>query len=904
MESSLLATKLHCPSLPTRWVERPYLSQRLNDGLAFNRQITLVSAPAGFGKTTCISEWVNTLDRWPVAWLSLDSSDDDPGRFFSYFIATLQQIDENLGREIGGVLRAGQLPPGEVIAVSLINDILDVEDRFLVVLDDFHVIQDRFILDVLETLVANLPQPLHLILLTREDPPLPLARFRANNLLTEIRAKDLRFNHRDAARFLNEVMGLSLSEQDVTILENKTEGWIVGLQLAGLSIQDRADPSGFIANLTGSHRFILSYLTEEVLNRQPEAIQRFLRQTAILDKLTGDLCDAVTGRSDSRTLLEQLYNTNLFLVSLDDEQRWYRYYHLFRDTLQKDQTPELHQRASRWYAASGMGSEAVEHALAAEDYQMAVDLLETHAMNLIMQGYIKTVNGWVEKIPPEWDSHSPRTNLAFAWMHSLRGAYAQAAPYLERLQTILSNESVEDSSLKAEWLVLQSLKLYMQGQPENCLDMAAQALDITPEQNRRVRSLAYYALACAHQQMEDYPQAIEAYQMAIQLGRGGENLTAEMMSIISLAQMAFDQGQLHRAYEITTPVSERLDRSDSLPPICAVIYGVLGEVYHQWYQLDQAVYYTRRTLQLCTLGAINTGVIFSHVALSRLYQLGGNIEAAAREIQTAANMVQAGAPDHFWQEIVPQQVWVYLEQGRPAAAQMALQRMGFSFEDGFGFAYPDLPPGQAIPYSIGILYNGGLRFLLHQARANGDPARLKPGIELADRLITRAIQGQSILIALETLLLRAQMYAMLGDDQASRADYVRVLELAEPEGFIGIFVEQGPPVAEALANLIKYEESVSTDYVERILVAFSGSQQEVGQPPVEAGSGRLVEPLTDREMEVLRLMADGLKYQEIADKLFISLNTVRYHVKALYGKLDVNNRTQAIEAARQLQVLD
>jgi LuxR family maltose regulon positive regulatory protein len=918
MKASLLATKLHRPTLPTKWVQRPHLSRRLDGGLDFNRQITLVSAPAGFGKTTCVSEWVDSLEGWPVSWLSLDSSDDDPGRFFAYFLAALQKIDKGLGREISGVLHSGQLPPGEVIAATLVNDILEMGERFLLVLDDFHMVQDRFILDVLEKLVTNLPQPLHLVLLTREDPPLPLARFRANNLLTEIRAKDLRFSSRDTGRLLNEVMGLSLSQADIAVLEDKTEGWVAGLQLAGLSIQDRANPSSFIATLSGSHRFILSYLTEEVLNRQPDDIQRFLLQTSILDKLTGDLCDAVTGRSDSHGLLEQLYHTNLFLVPLDDDQRWYRYYHLFADLLrdhqnrrQKDKTSELHQRASRWYAQADMGSEAIQHALAAEDYAMAVGLLETYAMGMVMQGYAKTVNGWVQKIPAEWASHSPRTNLAFAWMHFLRGAYAQAAPYMERLQTILADGSEEDSSLKAEWLVLQSLRLYMQGQLEDCLDMAAQALDITPEQDSRVRSLAYYALACAHQSMEDYPQAVEAFQTSIQLGRAGDNLTAEMMSTISLAQMAFDQGQLHLAFEMTAPVSEQVDQSDSLPPICAVIYGVLGEVYYQWYQLDQALYYTRRTLQLCTLGAINTGMIFSRVFLSRLFLVEGNLEAAAREIQAAVDMVQAEAPESFWQEIVPQQVRVTLDRGRPAAAQMALQRMGFSFEDGFSF--PDLPPGQGIPYPIGTLYNSGLRFLLHQARANRDPASLRPGIELANRMITRAIRGQSILIALETLLLRAQMYAVLGDGSASRADYVRVLELAEPEGFIGIFVEQGPPVAEALAELVKYNrpENVNPDYVERILAAFSGSQPpgtiqtESPAPDVPVGAGPvvLVEPLTDREIEVLRLMAEGLKYKEIADRLFISLNTVRYHVKAVYGKFNVNNRTQAIEMARQLHIL-
>jgi LuxR family maltose regulon positive regulatory protein len=359
LNSGLLATKLHRPSVPPKRVQRPHLIQRLDEGLESGRQITLVSAPAGFGKTTCIAEWIDALDC-PVAWLSLDAADDDPGRFFAYLVAALQRVDANLGREIEGVLRSGQLPPSEAIGATLINDILESEVRFLLVLDDFHVIQDRFILQVLERLVANLPRPLHLVLLTREDPPLPLARLRANNQLTEIRAKDLRFTNRDAEHFLNDVLGLSLSRADVTALEAKTEGWVVGLQLAGLSVRDRADPSAFIATLSGSHRFILSYLTEEVLNRQPEEIQRFLFQTSILDKLNGDLCNAVTGRSDSRALLERLFSANLFLIPLDDEGQWYRYHHLFADllrdfysTLQKDRMAELHQRAAHWYAQVG-----------------------------------------------------------------------------------------------------------------------------------------------------------------------------------------------------------------------------------------------------------------------------------------------------------------------------------------------------------------------------------------------------------------------------------------------------------------------------------------------------------------------------------------------------------------------
>jgi len=302
--SSLLATKLYRPSLPAKRVQRPQLIQRLNEGLESGRNLTLVSAPAGFGKTTCIGEWLNGLS-FPVAWLSLDESDNDPVRFFTYFIAALQKVDANLGREIEGVLRSGQLPPSDVISTTLVNDILELEGRFLLVLDDFHVIQDRFILQVLEKLVvnllqANLPQPLHLVLLTREDPALPLARLRANNQMTEIRAGDLRFTSKEADCFLNEVMSLSLSQADIAVLEERTEGWIVGLQLAGLSIRDRANPSSFIATLSGSHRFILNYLTEQVLSQQPEEIQNFLLQTSVLDKLNGDLCNAVAERTDGQ----------------------------------------------------------------------------------------------------------------------------------------------------------------------------------------------------------------------------------------------------------------------------------------------------------------------------------------------------------------------------------------------------------------------------------------------------------------------------------------------------------------------------------------------------------------------------------------------------------------------------
>jgi LuxR family maltose regulon positive regulatory protein len=688
----------------------------LNEGLEFNRQITLVSAPAGFGKTTCISAWVDSLNRWPVTWLSLDPSDDDPARFFAYFVAALQKIDADLGLEIEGVLRTGQLPPSEIISTTLINDILVLEDQFLLVLDDFHVIQDRFIFQVLEQLVANLPYPLHLVLITREDPPLPLARLRANNQLTEIRARDLRFASRDTNHFLNEVMGLSLSQADIAALEDKTEGWVVGLQLAGLSIRDHPNPSSFIATLSGGHRFILSYLTEEVLNRQPEEIQYFLLQTSILDKLTDDLCNAVAGRSDSRAMLERLLHANLLLIPLDDEGQWYRYHHLFADLLRelqkaprKEKNTLLHQRASRWYAQADMASEAIQHALAAEDYRMAVELLERHAMRMIMQGYAKTVNSWVQAIPEEWRLKSPKTDLAFAWMHLLRGAYAQASSYLKQAQVALTGFEVEPSlgeeetSLTAEWLVMRSLMLYMQDKPTKSKTTATRALEIAPEQDSRVQSLAYYALASVYRLMEKYSSAVEAYQTSIQHGRAAQNLVAEMMSTSGLAQLAFEHGQLHLAFEIADPIDARLEQSESLPPISAVVFGVLGEVHYQWYQTEQARHYILRAFRLSKLGGYKSGVIYCRVLLSRVSQLEGDLETAAREIQKAVDLMQIDTPGYVQQEAVSQQIRVCLAQDRPAAAQMALQGQGFSFRD--QFSYPNLPSGQSIPYSMGLLYN-------------------------------------------------------------------------------------------------------------------------------------------------------------------------------------------------------
>ncbi|MGD9093186.1 MAG: LuxR C-terminal-related transcriptional regulator, partial [Anaerolineales bacterium] len=858
-------------------------------------------------------------------------ADDDPGRFFTYFVAALQTVDDDIGGEIEGVLRAGQLPPADIISTTLVNDILALETHFLIVLDDFQLIQDEAILGILEILVSNLPQIMHLVLVSREDPPLPLARLRANNQLTEIRAGELRFTASEADQYLSEVMGLSLSQADTALLEERTEGWIVGLHLAGLALQThptsphRSDPSAFISTLTGSHRFIINYLTEEVLNQQPDEVQRFLLQTSILERLNGDLCNAVTGRMDSHTMLEQLYNDNLFLIPLDDTGHWYRYHQLFADLLrdrqeifQTDNREELHRRASRWYAKQGVGeggpfvSEAVEHALAGADYAMAVELIERHAMDMLMQWHLKTVEGWMKSIPNEWCADSPRANLTFAWMYLMRGEHVQAAPYLERLGPMFSEPGVAttDPALNARWLALQSMLLNAQGKPTESLSIAKRALDTAPQQEGQTRSMIYLGLASAYEQIEDYQQAVDAYQMIIRLGQAEGSSVVELLGIAGLGLLALQHGQYHYAFEITSQGMERIERSGSLPPISTAVYGELAVIHLQWYQFDLAHDYFSRAIQVSKLSGYNDAEIYYGVILSRLYEIQGDLQAAYQELRKVLDLMEVLRPAAVEKEVIAQEVRIYLAMDDLTAAEQTLRDEGFLLRDIYsggedtvpedGINYPDFAPRQNIIRWGGALYTSALRILLYRAQVKDELESLPAGIELADRLINDALRYQYIPFAIETLLLRAQMHAAYGDDQTSRQDYAQAVRLGEPEGLIGIYVEGGPQVEKALRDMLAKDqlESIQDGYVNSILAAFP-----TPQPFVEDESSDPLPPLTERELEVLRLMSEGLKYGEIADRLYISLNTVRSHIKAIYGKLGVNNRTKAIEGAQQKGIL-
>jgi LuxR family transcriptional regulator, maltose regulon positive regulatory protein len=895
MKLNILITKFQPPSLLPKRVYRQRLIQRLNEGLDAGRVLTLVSAPAGFGKSTCISEWVRQLDL-PAAWLSLDPADDDPARFFAYFVAALQKVNQSIGQEIAGILDSGQIPPVESICTILLNDISRLPQGFVLVLDDFQILQERSIFSLLGMLIANPPPQLHLVLVTREDPLLPLARLRANNQMTEIRAEDLRFTSSEAGAFFQTTLGLSLDAQDLRVLESRIEGWVAGLQLAGLSIQGQNDPTRFIANLSGTHRHILGYLTEEVLSRQSEELQNFLVETSILEQMSGELCDTVTGRRDSAILLERLYAANLFLIPIDDEQHWYRYHHLFADLLRsqqsrisKEQMDRLHRNASVWYAGAGMAVEAIEHALAGEDYPLAVTLLEQHAMNFIMQGYVKTVESWLGAIPPAWKSKNPRTYLAFASVYLMRGNYAEVAKNLSLAEPAILQADVDAAlreSMRAEWYAIQANLLNVQGKALESLEAAERSLQLALPEQFYIRGIAYLGLGGAYRLTGEYPKLVDAYQKAIQNSRAAENLLSEMLAANALALMAIQHGQLRFAHQIGSAAVERFERPETWPPpIAGSVYGVLGMVEYEWNQLEAARAHFTVAVRLNALGGHNAGMIFLKVILARLAQAEGDLSGAARLTQEAVDLLAFGAPVWLKPEVAAQQVRIYLAQDNPIAAEAALSQYPRSNQE--------LMTHPEEPYFIASLH-----LLLYRARANRQAEEVEAAMGLANRLIAEADRTQRVGISVLALLLRAQIYALIEKTEAGLEDLVQALQLAAPEGMMRTFLDEGAEMAGLLRRVQK--QSVLSEYVKKLLAAFSATESR--DAPVAEQSG-LVEPLSGRELQVLGLMSEGLTNPEIAMRLVLSLSTVKTHLNNIYGKLNVRNRAEAVMRGKELGLL-
>ena len=927
MLGSLLSTKLNIPPIRANGVSRPRLTERLLSGVERPGSLILVSGPAGFGKTTLLSEFVNEFP-YDVAWVSLDEADNDPIRFWAYVIAACQSVQPEIGEAAQALLQLPQPLPDETIPTLLINDIVRLQRDVVLVLDDYHTIQNSSIHSALAILLDHLPRQLHLVVSTRVDPPWPLPRFRARDQLIEIRALDLRFTTEEITTFLGQAMDLNLSMEDILALETRTEGWIASLQLAAVSMRGRSDVTDFIKAFTGSHVYVAEYLMEEVLACQPEEVKTFLLQTSILERLNASLCEAVSGHPDSQAMLKDLYQANLFLLPLDEEGHWFRYHQLFADLLKArlqqtasaDKITSLHQRAADWYEQAGMINEAIVQSLAARDYPHAVKLVEMIALPMMLRAYFKTVEDWLQAIPPEYLSKSPRVNMAFAWMHLMRRNFTEAAPHLERLQEIFAAPQEEDiePALWGQWLALQSMVLNAQGRAMESRDLAEQALKILPENEAQIRSMTYMGLANAYEQMLDYERANQAAEAIIQHGRAAGDLASEVFGYSFLGKLLIEQGSLHSAYEIANQAMRRIEQTSSFSPFSATLFGELAVVLYHWHRLEEARGYFSRSVEWSILGGFSDAKIYHSVFLSRLFQMAGDLQASIQEIEKALDWIQTAwmASGLVIEEVVAQQISIFLALDRFAPVQTVLKRYGFAFDDGFSYPElaPDSTPQAAISHRKGLLYNSALRTLLYAARRKDDQKALRQGVEFAQLVIKGSLRSRQLPIALQTLLLRAQLHTALGDLRAALVDVSQALELAEPEGFISIFVEEGQPVAEMLKNLLKdnLPENVPPDYVSEILATFprAGFTKASGTQPVP---GLFVEKedeflapigsLTPRELEVLQLIAEGDSNQTIADQLVITLSAVKKHTGNIFRKLNVTSRTQAIVRARQLGLL-
>jgi LuxR family transcriptional regulator, maltose regulon positive regulatory protein len=917
MSVAILATKLYIPLPRPKIVLRPRLIDRLNDGL--HHKLTIISAPAGFGKTTLISAWVTSFqDLEPkvgVAWLTLDEGDKDLTRFLAYLVAALQTIAPNIGASVIGVLQSPQPPPAESILTALVNEITAIPDNFVLVLDDYHMLDagsgegSASFDEALTFLLEHQPPNMHLVITTREDPRLPLARLRGRGQLTELRVNDLRFSLSEAAEFLNQVMGLNLSEADIAALETRTEGWIAGLQLAAISMQGQTDAVGFIQSFTGSHRFVLDYLVEEVLQKQSKGIQAFLLCTSILDRLCGPLCDAilqdvaVPGQETAgQKTLEYLERANLFLMPLDNERRWYRYHPLFAELLRMrlariypDHVAELHLRASDWFANNDFPYEAVTHALTVQDWTRAAEVIERFSDELPMLGDSNTRLGWFESFPTQILMDRPRLALTYAWALFMSNQLDRAEQQLNQLMPLVQTVP----SLLGELYVIRVMIAIRRNNMTAFFELAQQALSrVTPEE-ASPRSRILLTLGVAYDEMSgDIASAKNAFREAYVLGKASSspssvgNAPLPLTALAYLADYEWLEGNLRsasRMYEQAIEFSEKWGGQSSIA-LCLVQQGRAGLLY-EWNDLDG----TARALQECIhIGEVWKGLRF----LAPAYGLSALVMQARGRAEEADAMIRRA------EQATHNSDWPPYDMGLLALYQIALRiaRNDFhaieQWEEDHDSVWRSRA-GRARDALIIVLARAQIaRF--YQTR-DGSALRQARG------LIEPALEGAQVsglmfnfvrLLILDALTLYAQ-----GDTSSAISTLKRALALAEPENYVRSFLDIGKPMEEFL--LWSLESPTLSDphlrtYVSKLLSHFGADIQMKSSQMTGEG---LIEPLSDRELEVLRLIAQGLSNREIGERLFLSLNTVKGHNQKIFDKLQVQRRTEAVERARQLDLL-
>lgn len=924
MTTALLQTKLYIPPARPELVQRSRLIEQLKDGL--QRPVTLVSAPAGFGKTTLISEWLHQIES-PVAWLSLDAGDNDLARFLAYLVGALQRVMPEIGRTVQAMLQAPQLPPLETLMTELINELATCRTSFVCILDDYHVITAQPIHGVLSFLLDNQPPQMHLALTSRADPPLQIAQLRARRQLNEFREVDLRFTIEETAFFLGDVMGLPISEDLLQALEARTEGWIAGLQLAALSMQGRNDIAGFMHGFTGSHRYILDYLTDEVLEQQPQELKAFLLHTSILTRLCAPLCDAILAErqetmASSQQLLERIDNANLFIVPLDDARQWYRYHHLFGNLLQhylqqqlgQKEINDLHRRASQWYGQHGFPDEALEHAIASADDVRILAQFEQRFWSTMKQGDVNTIVRWLNKLPEAFIYSQPSLSVFSAWtlLASLRinevDAYIENADQLTQpVRENVQAQTEKERHLLGQIDAIKAFLVRVRGNATEAIELYQKAETYLGGERDVVRGIVLVDLGRAYRLIDDLENARQVLLKAIALNQSIDYMQMVLYATSLLGELEVSQGHSRDAAVRYQAILQTIEAQESyVPPVAADIYASLAQLYRERNELEGARYYAQKAVTLAKQRNFADGLFQAHLALGQIAEAEGDFGIALENFQEAERVIRRSQTTQWIVSVTAYQarLWVRHYQIDQEEAQLhsALtwahqstlldnwrQQVATTF-------LPSHPPDFTH---------------LTLARILTALGQIEETLALLDWLHSRAAAAGRTRSLVEILLLRAISLERQGQRDQALITLEEALILAEPAGYIRLFADEVEPVATLLSAFSHQPSVLTSAYFTQLLAACRKGRQQpqatgpqlAAQTAKQMSNQALIEPLSERELEVLDLIATGSSNRDIADSLIISIGTVKRHVTNIHGKLGVHSRTQAIVRAKEVGIL-
>lgn len=918
MSVPLLTTKLYIPPPRPGLVPRPRLTKLLEAGL--RGKLTLVSAPAGYGKTTLVSEWIHQkeeihADR--VAWLSLDEGDNNPVRFFSHFILALQGIHPDIGIDILSILDSDADLQFENLLTELINNIAASEARFILILDDYHVIHDIHIHQALDFLFDHLPPGMHTVIISRADPPMPLGRLRVQRQLKEIRELDLRFTIDETSAFFNNLMGLNLSPEDIHSLETRTEGWVAGLQLAGLTLQGQRDRHGQVVAITGSHRHLIDYLIHEVLSRQPGKVQMFLLHTSVLERFNASLCDALTLESTSRELLIFLEKANLFLTPLDDKRQWYRYHHLFADFLRQhlratspEIIPELHKRACLWYETHGMMDEAIECALVGGNLEGGARLLDGYAETLIStEANVAQMLRWANRLPPEVRAHYPRLCIYHAWALQFEYQLDSVDPTLALAEAYLTDaarlpESLPPSQIIGHVNTIRAYTAAKRGEFQQSVDLSLSALEALPDEDTRgvhlLRGVTLLGLGMGYLELGQMEAAYQAYQMALPLNLRVASHYAALSCIHYMMFVDIARGELSRGltngekglfWIEEWSSSERQKRRPAR--MLAHLRWNVGRVLYERDELDKAAeYYSKAAEYYELVGSWHR--IRGYARLVDLNLALGKIDIAHRFLHKLKrlSLTPGTSPSDIPMAAMIAERSLNLSQGRPDLDDLFTEAVEWAKTSG-------------LENYVKSRYEDHRYEFLILARVWIAQGRAEEAIPLLEQLIAAAERDRRNGELIAYLSLLAIAYQTINKTDKALAHLSRALALGEPEGYVRTFVDLGSPMHDLLK--LAARQGTERDYLSRLLSAFPEYKREITIPPAPISERRgikaLLEPLNDREVQILRLLATRFSYKEIAEELYLSLNTVKWYTKNIYSKLGVSKKGEAAARAQELGII-